>query len=424
MISVLFALCLTVLNGPAPAAENWPEFRGPTGDGHSAATGLPVTWSETENVVWKTPIHGRAWSTPVVWGRQVWMTTATEDGREMFAVCVDRDTGKVLLDRKLFENARPEPLGNDVNSYGSPSPVIEEGRVYVHFGSYGTACLDTRTFKTVWERRDLPCRHFRGPGSSPILYRDHLILTMDGVDVQYMAALDKKSGKTVWKTDRSAEWNDLDSQGKPAAQGDFRKAYSTPLLISVNGKPQFVVAGAKAAYGYLADTGKEIWKVNYKGFSNASRALYGHGMAFVSTGAGPPAIWAIRPDGQGDVTSGNVVWKFNRMMPLKPSPLLVGELLYAVNDSGVVTCLEARTGQQVWQERIGGQFSGSPVFADGRIYFFSEQGKTAVLKPGRTFEKVAENTLADGFMASPAIAGKAFYLRTRTHLYRIEQKRR
>ncbi|MEI6809924.1 MAG: PQQ-binding-like beta-propeller repeat protein, partial [bacterium] len=218
------------------ARADWPDFRGPTGDGHVTAAdankpiGLPLKWSETENVKWKTEIPFRGWSTPVVMDNQIWMTTATLEGNDFFAVCVDATTGRILFNEKLFHCDKPEPLGNNVNCYASPSPVIEPGRVYVHFGSYGTACLDTSNAKIIWKRDDLPCRHFRGPGSSLVLFENLLILTMDGIDLQYMVALDTKTGKTVWKTDRTAVWNDLDPDGKPHKEGDFRKAYSTPLI--------------------------------------------------------------------------------------------------------------------------------------------------------------------------------------------------
>jgi outer membrane protein assembly factor BamB len=421
MPGLLHCLCLLLLPCFVSPADNWPEFRGPSGDGHSAATGLPLTWSETQNVTWKTPIHGRAWSTPVVWGDQVWVTTATEDGRELFAVCVDRRSGKVLLDRKVFDNPNPEPLGNDVNTYATPSPVIEEGRVYVHFGSPGTACLDTRTFRTLWTRRDLPCRHYRGASSSPILFQDKLILTFDGADYQYTVALDTRTGQTVWKTDRSADWQDLDADGKPVSEGDRRKAHSTPLIILVDGQPQMISVGAKAGYAYDPRSGREIWKVSYGGFSNALRPVVGHGLAFLTTGWVGADLWAVRLDGHGDVTRSHVAWKYSKMVPQKPSPLLVDDLLFLINDSGVATCLEAKTGQSVWQERIGGHYSASPLYADGRIYCFSEEGRITVLKPGRRLEVLAENQLANGFMASPAVAGKALFLRTKTHLYRIEK---
>ena len=254
-----YLIACFLLLAQSVARPDWPEFRGPRGTGQASSpagkkpTGLPLRWSETENVKWKTPIPHRGWSTPVVMGGQVWLTTATPDGHDFFALCVEADTGRVRFNQKLFHTDTPEPLGNSVNCYASPSPVIEPGRVYVHFGSYGTACLDTATGQVLWERRDLACRHFRGPGSSPILFQDLLILTMDGVDLQYLVALDKKSGRTVWKTDRTTEWNDLGPNGRPIAEGDMRKAFSTPLVIEVNGKSQMISAGSRS----IALTSKE-----------------------------------------------------------------------------------------------------------------------------------------------------------------------
>jgi outer membrane protein assembly factor BamB len=400
--------------------DNWPQFRGPNGDGHSLANGLPLTWSETSNVKWKTAIHGKGWSSPVVWGNQVWLTTATEDGREMFGICIDRNSGKIVYDQLLFSNPKPEPLGNDVNAYASPTPVIEEGKVYLHFGSYGTACIDTKSLRTLWSRRDLPCRHYRGPSSSPILFENLLIITLDGADLQYVVALNKKTGETVWKTDRSADWNDLDDRGKPTMDGDLRKAHSTPIISSVDGEPVMVSAGAKAMYGYDPRTGRELWKINHKGYSASMRPVVGNGMAYMTSGYGGADLCAVKLGGAGDVTNTHIAWKFRKMVPSKPSPLLVKELLYLLNDSGVVTCVDAASGEQVWQERIGGHFSASPLLADGRIYVFSEEGKTTVLKPGRKFEALAESQLSDGFMASAAVTGKSFILRTKSSLYRIE----
>ncbi|MCH5376247.1 MAG: PQQ-binding-like beta-propeller repeat protein, partial [Planctomycetes bacterium] len=259
---------LVILFMIAPAWADWPQFRGPTGDGLATTPGsdkkigLPTHWSETENVTWKTPIPYVGWSTPVVMGGQIWLTTATEEGHDFFAICVDAQSGKIRFNERIFHADNPEPLGNPLNGYASPSPVIEPGRVYVHFGSYGTACLDTSTFKVLWKRDDLPCRHYRGPGSSVILFENLLILTMDGVDVQYLVALDKTTGQTVWKTDRTADWNDLDDEGKPRDEGDLRKAYSTPLIVEADGKKQMLSVGAKALYGYDPATGHELWKVN------------------------------------------------------------------------------------------------------------------------------------------------------------------
>jgi outer membrane protein assembly factor BamB len=414
------AIGLFLLGSLSVNADNWTEFRGQAGDGHSPAKSLPLTWSETQNVRWKTPIHGRGWSTPVIWNKQVWLTTATEDGRKMSVLCIDKENGKILLDRELFQNADPESLGNDVNTYASPSPAIENGRVYVHFGSYGTACLDTRTFKTLWTRRDLPCRHYRGPSSSPVLFEKLLILTFDGADHQYVAALNKQTGKTVWKTNRSAEWKDLDDEGNVIAEGDMRKAHSTPLITTLAGRPEMISAGAKAAYGYDPRTGKELWKVTYRGFSASFRPVAGFGMAYLPTGYGRADLLAVKLGGSGDITDSHIAWKYSRNVPSKPSPLLIGDLLYLLEDSGIITCLDAKTGAEVWKERTDGHFAASPVFVAGRIYCFSEEGKTLVLKPGRMFQPIGTAQLKDGFMASPAIAGNAFFLRTRTHLYRIE----
>ena len=400
---------------------NWPEFRGPTGDGHAAVTGLPLSWSETENMKWKTEIPFRGWSTPVVLGNQVWLTTATLDGHDFYAFCLNAETGRMVYSNRLFHCDNPEPLGNAVNGYASPSPAIEPGRVYIHFGSYGTTCLDTGTFKEIWQRTDLPCRHYRGPASSVILFENMLILTMDGVDKQYLVALDKQTGRTIWKTDRSVAWNDEHSTSRYAKDGDLRKAHSTPLIVTVNGEPQLITAGAKAAYGYAARTGKEIWRVQYPNAWSASpRPLFSNGLALIITGFGKTELWAVRTEGQGDVTDSHIAWKFDKSVAKTASPVIVDDLLYMVNDDSTATCLEVATGQPVWRERLGGNFAASPIFADGRLYFANQQGKTIILKPGRTFAPMATNTLDVGCMASPAVDGKSLYLRTKTHIYRIE----
>jgi outer membrane protein assembly factor BamB len=406
--------------------DEWPQFRGPSGDGHvprppgGGLRGLPVKWSEAENVKWKTEIPHRGWSSPVVLGGQVWLTTATVDGREYFGMSVDEATGKVVHQARLFTCEKPEPLGNNVNCYATPSPAIEPGRVYLHFGSYGTACVDTKTHQVLWQRTDLPCRHYRGPASSPILHKDLLMLTMDGVDVQYLVALDRATGKTVWKTDRSVEWNDAHIPGQMARDGDLRKAHSTPLVVEVGGKLQMITAGAKAAYGYDPTTGRELWRVQYNAWSAAPVPVYADGLAFIVTGLGTTELWGVRTDGSGDVTGSHVAWKYDSMVAKTTSPILAEGLLYMVSDEGMLTCLEPATGQQIWRQRIGGNYSASPVYADGHLYFFSQQGKTTVVKPGRKYEAVGGGELDAGFMASPAVSGKALILRTKTHLYRVE----
>lgn len=416
---------------PAAADDdlNWPEFRGPRGDGTSTSTGLPLTWSETDGVLWKTPIHGRAWSSPVVWGEQVWITTATEDGTALFAVAVDRETGKVLHDLRLFTVEQPQ-FAHRFNTYGSPTPAIQEGRVYVTFGSPGTACLDTATGRVLWERRDFECNHFRGAGSSPVLWNGLLFLNFDGSDHQFVVALDQQTGKTVWRTERSIDFQDLGPDGKPEAEGDWRKAFATCQVATLDGIPQLLSQGAKAFYAYDPRTGAELWRVEERqNHSGGTRPVTGHGLVYFPTGWSQGQTLAVRPGRKGEVLDANaeppadaqlaVVWRSRRSTPKKPSLTLVDGLLFGVEDGGVAMCWDARTGDVVWQERLGGNYSASPLAAEGRLYCFSEEGKTVVIATGREFKKLAESQLDEGFMASPAVAGKSLILRTRTDLYRI-----
>jgi outer membrane protein assembly factor BamB len=416
LLIVLATLFITAL----PLRAQWPQFRGPEGNGMSATAALPLTWGEGKNIRWKTAVHGRAWSSPVILGNQVWMTTATEDGRELFAVALDRQTGKVVYDLKLFAIARPQDA-HPFNTYASPTPVIEPGRVYVTFGSAGTAAIDTATGKVIWERRDFVCNHFRGAGSSPIIFEHLLLMHFDGIDHQYVVALDKRTGQTVWRTPRSLDFQDLGPNGRPKGDGDFRKAYSTPQIVMVDGRPVMISIGSKAVYGYDPRTGQELWKVIERGSHSAStRPVSGHGLVFIPTGFEASQLLAVRPNGRGDVTSTHVVWRVTRGVPQKPSILLIGDLIYMVNDTGVVTCVDVKTGESVWRSRVAGTYSASPIAAAGRIYVFNEDGKTTVFEAGRAFKVLAENFLEDGFMASPAIDGSALILRTSTHVYRVE----
>ncbi|NUN97449.1 MAG: PQQ-binding-like beta-propeller repeat protein [Candidatus Omnitrophica bacterium] len=407
----------------------WPDFRGPLHNGHvpthpdGSPHGLPLHWNETENVVWKTAIPYKGWSTPVIWENRIWLTTATEDGHEMFVVCLDRDNGEVLIDRKIFENEAPEPLGNDVNCYASPSPVIEEGRVYVHFGSYGTACLDSETGATIWERRDYPCRHYRGPGSSPFLYKEKLILTFDGADLQYLVALDKATGKEIWRVTRGTDWTDLDENGKPKREGDFRKAFCTPIIATLDGREQLIAPGSMTVFAYDPSDGGEIWRARDNGYSAACRPVLGDGMGFFSIGQGRGGYLGIRMENlKGDVTDTHIAWTLEQAMPKRSSPVFHEGLLYLANDGGIATCVEAKSGAIVWKERLGGAVTASPILADGRLYIFDEDGEATILKPGRSYEVLARNRLESGMMASPAVDGKALFLRTKTYLYRIEER--
>ena len=430
MTRLITCLLTALLASPLLAGDNWPSFRGPDMQGHSDSTGLPLKWSDKENVTWSTPIHGKGWSTPVVWGNQVWLTTATPDGAKSSVICLDRATGEVLLDRVEFENETVEPLGNPLNCYASPSPAIEEGFVYVHFGTYGTACIDTKTFKTIWTRRDLPCRHYRGPGSSVVLWKNLLILTMDGVDVQYLVALNKKTGQTVWKTDRTTDFDDIDPKTKkPKMDGDLRKAYTTAVVVEHDGRPLLLSPGARAAYAYDARDGKELWKVTYPGFSNAASVVFAPAtsatpaMAYINTGHGKSEFMGVKVDGKGDVTDSHVVWKHSRNVPRRSSPVLVNGLLFMVDDGGIAICLDAKNGDVCWVQRLGTgkeQYSASPIYADGKVFFCGQEGLITIVAPTREYKELATNKLSSGMMASPAVAGKALFLRTKTHMMRIE----
>jgi outer membrane protein assembly factor BamB len=393
------------------ADDSWPQFRGPTGQGVAVAANLPLTWSETENVRWKTVIPGEGWSSPVVLDGQIWLTSATEEGRSLRAICVDLASGKVTIDREVFRIEKPEHV-NAKNSHASPTPIVEPGRVYVHFGTNGTACLDSKTGNTLWSTQQYRLEHKEGPGSSPVMYQDRLILNCDGMDVQCVVALDKMTGKLAWRTDRP----NLE-EFKP----DMRKAYATPLVIRHDGRDQLVSPGAQRVISYDPATGQALWQVDFKGFSNVARPVFDGSVVYVNTGYGKSQLWAIRPDSRGNVSESHVTWKATKAVTLNPSPLVVDGLIYMIDDKGIASCLDSTTGDAVWTERLGGNFTSSPVFADGRIYVTGDNGKTYVLAAGREFKVLAENTLDGRVQASPAIVGRAVVLRSQTHLYRIEK---
>ena len=398
----------------ALAQGNWPDWRGPTADGHSDATGLPIRWSETENVVWKTAIHDFGHSTPVVWGDQIWLTTAKEDGTALYAVGIDRTSGNVIHDVEVFRVEAPQRI-NPNNSYATPSAVIEEGRVYVHYGTFGTACIDTTSGDVLWRRSDLNCDHMQGPASSPVIFEDLVIITVEGTDKQFMAALDTRTGETVWMYTRP---EDLYT----GIQGVYMKSYQTPVIVEVDGTPQLVSNGALLVTGHDPRTGKEIWRVRYRDDSTISRIVTRHGLLFVNTGGSPGAsqLWAIREGGVGDVTDTHVVWKMTDDAPHQSSPALVGDLLYMVSDLGVLICMEATTGKQVWSERLEGKYGASLLATADRIYLSNIKGTTTVIATGREYRELAVNQLDGELWASPAVTGHALLLRTKSHLYLIQ----
>jgi outer membrane protein assembly factor BamB len=428
---IAVSAALAMLSPRLPAQDlDWPQFRGPRGDGSTLSSGLPLRWDEQRNVKWKTPIPGRAWSSPVIRENQIWLTTATEDGRVLSAVCVDRDSGRVLRDLRLFDVERPQYC-HPFNTYASPTPVIAGERLYLTFGAAATACLDTRTGEIIWARRDFECNHFRGPGSSPILHGSRLFLNFDGSDHQFVVALDAATGRTLWRRERSIDFKDLGLDGKPQMDGDYRKAFATCHILEAPAGPILLSQGSKALYAYEPETGAELWRLEERtSYSGSTRPVIGHGLIFLPSGFSSGQLLALRPGKRDDILDARtnslpgvqleVVWRARRNVPKKPSLLLVDKLLFGVDDNGTATCWEALTGGVVWSQSIGGHYSASPLAAPGRLYFFSEEGKTTILAPDRQFRKLAENQLGDGFMASPAVSGNALFLRSRTHLYRIE----
>lgn len=421
LIAAVLAL-VTVAAAPplhADGPASWPQHLGPSGDGSAGDADLPTTLGEDRHVKWKTAIPGRGWSSPVVHGEQVWMTTAMDEGRTRHAVCIDLNTSRLLHLIKLFDVPDP-PFIHKLNSHASPTPAIEPGRVYVHFGTHGTAAIDTTTGKTLWQRTDLNLDHQVGAGSSPVLYRDKLIFHCDGIDAQYIVALDKRTGKTAWKTQRTA---DLASETE-----NRRKAFSTPILIERHGKPLLVSVGANAVYGYNPDDGTELWRFGARGYSNVASPVVHNGLVIFSTAYDKSSLVAFKlpapgkgPGKTGDITDTAAAWTFDRNVMYKPTPALVDGRLYMIADTGVLSCLDATTGDVVYRHRVGGNFSASPIVAGGLIYLFSEDGQATVFRPGATYEQVSAGAFDEGFMSTPAVVGDTMILRSKTHLYRIEK---
>ena len=408
----------------------WNQFRGPNGDGKTFATDLPIEFSETQNIRWKAAIHDKGWSSPVIWGNQIWLTTGREDGTELFAICVGKGSGKIIHDIKVFDVAQPQLEYPDLNSHATPTPIVEKDRVYVHFGTYGTACLDTKSGEKLWERRDLNTDHRVRPASSPIIDGNSLFLTFDGVDVQFVAALNKNTGETLWLRDRDV---DLDMATVLKAEGfsdadieetqkekpnDNKKSYATPTIIEYQGRRQLISPAAGATISYDPQTGTELWRVRHRGmgFNVACRPIFEHNLVYFTTGVAKQLL-AIRPSGTGDVTDTHVTWRARRRTPEIPSPLIVDALMFMVTEGGVVSCLEAKSGDEVWKGRLDGDYWASPLYADGKIYFFSREGNVSVISAGREFKLLAKNELNEGFVASPAIAGNTIIVRSQTHLY-------
>ncbi len=401
MRTVLSCAALPLLSVRILAAD-WPEFRGPTGQGHSAETDLPIAWGERRNIAWKVPIAGRGWSSPVLLGPRVWITTATDGDRSLRAVALDRESGRAVHDIEIFR-LDSKPRLHSKNTPASPTPLLEPGRVYVHFGSLGTACLSADDGKVLWRTRELKFEHGHGPGGSPASFKDLLIINCDGNDRQFVVGLEKETGRVRWRSDREG-----------------RMAYSTPLVIRAAGVDQVVSTGGDRVISYDPATGREIWRSEYSGgYSLVPRPIFGGGLVFVVSGYDRPVLYAIRPEGKGDVTATHVAWKLDRGAPHNPSPLLVGDRLLVLSDRGILTCLQAATGEEVWRQRLEGDYSASPVHAGGRIYLQSEEGDTTVIEAEGRYRQLAMNRLEGRTLASLAVSDGAIFIRSDRHLYRI-----
>ena len=383
-------------------AADWTEFRGPGQQGHSDEQGLPLTWSAEEHVVWKTDIAGLGWSSPAIAGGKIWLTTGVDDGRSLRVLRLDAASGALDQSIEVFAPAEPGSV-HTKNSHASPTPVIDGERVFVHFGSHGTACL-SRDGEILWKAK-LDYNHRHGPAGSPVVVGDLLVIACDGTDIQFVAALDKTTGKEVWRQPR----------------GEGRMAYSTPTLAAVDGKPIVVSCGGEFVIAYTPESGVERWRFRYPGgYSNVPRPITGFGLTFVSSGYDTPVFYALPLDGTGELGDDRVAWKTSKAVPRNASPLLVGDELYMVSDNGVISCLDARSGTVHWQERLGGDCTASPLHADGRIYITDENGVTKVIAPGKTFQELATNELPGRTLASLATADGAIFLRTDTAIYRLD----
>ncbi len=400
------------------SGQNWTHFRGSSMDGHAQVKSAPQEWGVDKNIEWKSEVKGTGWSSPVIYGDQIWLTSATDDGKEFYAICYDFDSGKLLHEQTLFTSDNPQRI-HSTNSYATPTPCIENGYAYVHYGSFGTACIDTRNYSVVWKRDDLPCDHMQGPASSPILHDNMLILHLEGTEDPYVVALDKKTGETIWKSIRPAEIYD-------SLEPVYRKSYQTPIVIKTEDRELLISNSSYMCFAHDVKTGEVVWTIEYGYDSTVSQPLYWNGLVFVNSGwiflDNIPFFtrqYAVDPSGKGDVTKSHVKWMYEDEVPQIPTPVIVDDKMYMVHDRGMATCLDAATGKPIWKEKLNGNFNASPIYAAGNIYFFNVKGDCTIIKPGNSFQKVAENSIPETVKAVPAFVKDKMVLRTAKNLYLI-----
>jgi outer membrane protein assembly factor BamB len=417
-ISLIAVCCYLVLTNCQSQEENWTHFRGSKLDGIANVDYPPLKWNADSNILWKTEIHDKGWSSPVVYDDQIWMTTALDNGKELFAICVDYKTGDIIHDIKLFT---PDTVygKHSINSYATPTPCIEKDFVYIHFGRYGTACVSTNDGSIIWKHTDLICDHIQGPASSLVLYKNLLILHLEGSDVQYIVALNKTNGKTVWKTERRKEFYEpLEPIGK--------KAYITPLIITINGRDILISNGSAVCNAYDPETGKEIWWIVRGEDSTIAMPFSEDGKVYFYTSYMVPPdgerfaeLMAVNPDGEGDIAEKNILWRIKTPVLQLLTPVIKDGLIYTIDTESNLMCIDSKTSQTVYSERLKGKFNASPVYAAGYIYFCSTRGDIIIIKKGRDLEIVAENRLDGEIWATPAILRNSIVIRTSKFLYRI-----
>jgi outer membrane protein assembly factor BamB len=402
-------VALTLILTP-PAIADWPQFRGPTGQGLSDAKAPPTEWGPETNIAWKVEIPGKGWSSPVTSGGRVFLTTAVphdqarDADQSLRAICLDAATGKTVWDREVFrQDGKTAPPIHAKNSHASPTPAVDGGRLFVHFGHQGTACLSVKDGTVLWTNREMRYQPVHGNGGSPVVDGDKVFVCIDGADRRSVVAFDKETGDVAWEFKRP----------QPS---DRPFSFSTPLVVEQHGRRVVVAPGSGVVNGVDAETGKGLWAVTYEGYSVVPRPVAGHGLVFLSTGYDRPSLLAIEV---GPGFQAAVKWRTSQDAPNNPSPLLVGDELYLVSDNGIASCLDARTGKVHWRERVPGQYTSSPVYAAGHVYLQNEVGTATVLKAGTEFEAVATNKLAERTQASYAVDGDALLIRTERHLYRV-----
>ena len=395
--------------------DAWPAFRGPGGDGTSAATDAPREWSQQENISWRTELPGEGWSSPVIGGGRVYVTAAIprDGGKEsedldLCLLVLDKTTGKLLRTIVVMrQTAERAPRAHAKNSHASPTPILSGDRIYVHFGYQGTACL-SRDGKVLWTNRDLYFNPTHGNGGSPVLVQDRLVFTCDGDKQPSVVALDADTGSLIWQTPRPV-----------SAKKTF--SFCTPTIISVDGRQQIIAPGSDCVLALDPITGATIWDVRYDGYSVVPKPLLHRGWVYISTGFDRSKMLAIRPDGEGIVTDTHVQWQLDKSIPKTPSMVAYKDHIYSVSDDGIMLCVDATSGEVVSRQRLGGKFSASPLLIGDLLYFTDEEGSTTVIRAaGGESKIIAKNDLGERTLASAAVSEDAIFMRTAAALYRIE----